>query len=236
MDTRTRTRYYKAATTALTGPHYGGLTYKPGSEHELGINDPFDSDPDGWCTAGLYVTSHRRVAARWGPVVLQVDVPKDAPLVKTTQRHRPTGVPSGINSGTYAKYRTTKLSVQGIVGIVGFSWTDTQQARYDAERKLGDLNQTLIRNGKPTMRLTGTVLERLRSDGYCLFELETIPEEDLVERITVTVDANLFRDLRPGDWRNQVERTVERAIESLSYTQTAGNAHAQPAGREPISF
>jgi hypothetical protein len=232
---RTRTKFFKAATTGLTGPHYGGLVYVPGSEHALGINDPFDSDPQGWCTAGLYVTSHRRVAARWGPVVLQVAVPHEAPLVKTTQRHKPPGVPSGVDSGSYAKYRTTKLAVSGIVGVVGFSWSSTERSRYDAERKLGDLNDTLRKLGRPPVRLhEGPPLERLRHDGYCLWGVETVPERDLLQRFTVTLDANLFRDLAPKDWQDQVQRTVERAVGSLSYVQTVGNANSWTDVREPL--
>lgn len=163
-----RRRFYKAATTSLTGPHYGGLTYLPGSHHQLGINDPFDSDPNGWCTAGLYVTSHRRVAARWGPVVLEVLKDEGAPLVKTTQKHKPTGVPSGVDSGSYAKYRTTGFQVLRIVGVVGHGPNMTR-SKFAAEQNVHALNETLIRHGKLPVHFLDVSLERLRDDGYHLW-------------------------------------------------------------------
>jgi hypothetical protein len=172
-----RRKFLKAVTTDLSGPHYGGLTYLPGTHHALGLNDPFDHDPDGWCTAGLYVTSHRRVAARWGPVVIEVLKDQGAPLVKTTQKHKPTGVPNGVDSGSYAKYRTTGFQVIRIIGIVGYGQTHqgsiyaAEQSKHHAKEQLYMLNQTLRRHGKESVSWTGESLERLRDDRYQLWEV-----------------------------------------------------------------
>lgn len=167
-----RRKFFKAATTELTGPHYGGLTYIPGSHHALGLNDPFDSDPNGWCTAGLYVTSHQRVAARWGPAVLEVLKDAGAPLVKTTARHKPTGVPAGVDSGSYAKYRTTGFQVIRIVGITVFA----EPGRRTEDRQyaiLSQLNATLRRYGKlPVELYDGEPLEELRDSRYNLWGVQ----------------------------------------------------------------
>jgi hypothetical protein len=165
-----RRKFFKATTIELTGPHYGGLTYLPGTHHALGINDPFDSDPDGWCTAGLYVTSHRRVAARWGQVVIEVLKDAGAKLVKTNQRHKPLGVPSGIDSGSYAKYRTTGFKVIRVVGVVGHGPTE-DRSQMRAKLVAFDLNMTLKRHGLDPVQFTGVSLERLRDDGYRLWEV-----------------------------------------------------------------
>ena len=172
-----RRRWFKATTTDLTGPHYGGLIYLPGTTHRLGINDPFDATPQGWCTAGLYVASHRRVAARWGPVVVEVWKDADAPLVKTTKDHRPTGVPSGVDTGSYAKYRTTGFQVLRIIGVVGYgdTWegdiyatTKSMDAAVDV---MNQLNLTLERNGFQPVTFTGISLQKLRDDRYQLWEI-----------------------------------------------------------------
>lgn len=168
--TAERRKFFKATTTELTGPHYGGLTYLPGTHHELGINDPFDATPQGWCTAGLYVTSHRRVASRWGPVVIEVLKDAGAPLVKTTKRHKPTGVPAGVDSGSYAKYRTTGFQVIRIVGVVGFGLT-TGQSMDRAVVTSEELNRTLRRHGLKPVEFLANSLERLRDDGYRLWEV-----------------------------------------------------------------
>lgn len=164
-----RRKFFKAATAQLTGPHYGGLTYLPGSHHALGLNDPFDSDPNGWCTAGLYVTSHQRVAARWGPVVLEVLKDQGAPLVKTTQRHKPTGVPAGVDSGSYAKYRTTGFQVIRIVGIAAYG-LDQHGSWLQAKRLQRELNVTLAQYGKLAVEMyEGEPLEELRDSRYNLW-------------------------------------------------------------------
>ena len=181
-----RLSFYKAATTSLTGPHYGGLTYLPGSHHALGINDPFDSDPNGWCTAGLYVTSHQRVAARWGPVVLNVLKDKGAPLVKTTKKHKPTGVPAGVDSGSYAKYRTTGFTVLRIVGIAAYGF-DHHDSYIKAKQVVYDLNRTLRRHGlQPVEMLAPTPLQVLRDERYCLWGVED-PNEVKAQNRLVTM-------------------------------------------------
>lgn len=165
-----RRKFFKAVTTGLTGPHYGGLLYLPGTTHRLGIDEPFDSDANGWCTAGLYVASHQRVAARWGQVVIEVLKDVGAPLVKTNRRHKPTGVPSGVDSGSYCKYRTTGFTVLRIVGVVGYGLNESQ-SRAKAHSVLVDMNQTLRRHGKRVAWMTDRSLERLRDDGYRLWEV-----------------------------------------------------------------
>lgn len=249
----TRSTYYKGAQSSLMGPHFNnptGSPYLPGSEHTdlLEVHSDYGR--------GIHFTSRTRVAARWAPVVLQVKVLGETFLIpeKVAPRYRP-DIPASLAMGRYNKYRTDRLEVLGIVGIAAYGQT-SHHARdmhlyggvpdevfrlhqwsvgsfVAAQEILRELNQTLARYGRKPMRFTGKKLETLRSDNFCLWELETTTEPEL-ERITVTLDANLFVDLRPADWQDQVGRTVERALGSLSYVQTTGDATAWPPNRRPI--
>jgi hypothetical protein len=143
-------------------------------------------------------------------------------------------IPADLAMGKYNKYRSDKVRVKGIVGIATFSWLGTPASLREAEVVLHKLNQTLVQHGKRPMRLTGIRLERLRDDGFNLWELEEKDDVDLLQRIHVELDANIFTDLAPSNWRDQVERTIMRAVGSLSYVQSVGSGHAEPAKREPL--
>jgi hypothetical protein len=168
-----RTVYYKAARTDLLGPHYsaGIGRYLPG-----GIYTPDWLDPDDRvsCTHGLYYTSHIRVAARWGPVILRVRVLGEK--VKVQRPVKPTqGIPD--KSGRYYKYRTDRMLVEDIVALSVHTSANGDGAQaYRAGLLLGHLNGGLEGTGNH-YRLTGKVLEHLRtqpgdSEQHRVWELE----------------------------------------------------------------
>jgi hypothetical protein len=177
-----RQKYYKAAGLTLDGPLRRGMNlYLPGTTHRP---DWFDPDAAKSCTHGLYYTAHRRVAARWGPVVMEVKVL--GTQLKTDEKVRPTAQPHGIAANKYQKYRTDLMEVVRIVGVTGYSerarsyrnyrdprlLTDAERSQLDAEANLEALNRTLREYSLPELKLTGESLERLRDDGFQLWEVE----------------------------------------------------------------
>ena len=162
-----RTKFYKAAQLDLNGPHrrsQGGL-YVPGSTHEP---DWLDPDEAKSCTHGLYYTSHRRVAARWGPVVLEVQVL--GTQIKTNDKVRPSAQPYGVEAGKYQKYRTDLLRVVKIIGVTGYSPTGQIGSRADAVENIWRLNETLASAGlAPVQIVPGPALEVLRSENFQLW-------------------------------------------------------------------
>jgi len=118
---------------------------------------------------------------------MEVHKPAGCPLVKTTRTHRPTGVPPNVDSGTYAKYRTTKLDIIRIIGVTAYGY-DRSASFQRAAILVDELNYTLHKLGKQPVVLTGNSLERLRHDGYQLWEVTEIalPTEKHF-RIEITV-------------------------------------------------
>lgn len=224
-----RQRFYKAATLELRGPHFNqpGQLYLPGTEHTATL------ETGSSYGSGIHYTSHRRVAARWGEVVLEVRVLGDQFLIpeRVTPRFRQ-DIPHSLAMGSYNKYRTDRLVVERIVGLATYSargWNGSLEA---AQRDLGSLNRVLAAHGRAPMRLTGTSLEQLRSGGFQLWELQ---ERDVaLERYTVSVDVNVFADVAPSEFRAALERAVEGGVGKLPFVQGVGTAQAEPAHREPI--
>jgi len=201
-----RTKYYKAVSTELAGPVYsgGGQLYLPDTVHRSLV----ELDSSLSCVVGLYYTAHERVAARWGPVVVEVEVLGSQ--VRTDHTVKPGAVPYGVDVGSYRKYRTDELRIVRFVGITGYvdaygrgspergfaaklTARGDAGAREDAERKLERLNDTLARHGRPLLRL-GALRQRLRtregdSVQYLLFDLvEPVPvERQYTVTITTTV-------------------------------------------------
>ena len=166
----THSKYYKAATTDLVGPlahHTSPGLYLPGTEH---VPDWLDMDASKSCTHGLYVTSRRRVAARWGCVVLEVQVLGN--LVKTLERVKPSAQPHGVAAGKYNKYRTDRLHVVRIVGVTGYKHGGGEVgAGNDYARNVIKLNKTLQGAGMMPVTPTFVSLEVLRSEDFQLFEV-----------------------------------------------------------------
>jgi hypothetical protein len=176
-----RTTYYKAAATDLAAPYRKGhgQLYLPGTEH---TPDWFDPDAAKSCTHGLYYCSHRRVAARWGPVVLRVQVLGSK--LKTNEKVRPGAQPDGIAAQKYRKYRTDRMRILGIVGVTGYAGDyrsrylvrdldspldATAQSRNQALENVGRLNRALQDNGLEPVFFTGQSLETLRDDRFQLW-------------------------------------------------------------------
>lgn len=160
--------YYKAAEVSLGGPHHGrGLVYLPGRTYRP---DYLDDDPNISCTHGLYFTSHRRVAARWGPVVLQVEVTGN--IVRVLKPVKPTHTPSDIEQGRYIKYRTDNLLVKRVVGIAVYGEPSEHNPKlWDSITRL---NRVLERHGVPGVTYNGVVLETLRSEKFKLYGVEHV--------------------------------------------------------------
>lgn len=223
-----RTRYYKAATLELNGPHFNqpGQLYLPGTIHEapLTITSSYGS--------GIHFTSHQRVAARWGSVVLEVKVLGSTfTIPERVAPHFRQDVPNSMVMGRYNKYRTDKLEVVRVIGLATYG-AGYQGSFAEAQRSLGKLNRTLAAHGKRPMALTGTSLETLRSDSFHLWEL--VERDVTLQRYTITVDVNVFADIAPADLKAGLERAAEDGVGKLSYVQTVGVAQARPAIREPI--
>jgi hypothetical protein len=186
----TRTTYYKGLQTSLQGPHFNnpdGALFLPGTEHRsrLHVASSFGE--------GIHFTSNKRVASRWAPIVAQVKVLGSTFLIpeKVAPRYR-SDIPHSLAMGKYNKYRTDHLQVQGFVGIAAYDVPSAARGghlpdeviqRYPwsggsylaAERLLGQLNITLrTKDAGMVYRLTGKRLEALRSDSFCLWEVERV--------------------------------------------------------------
>lgn len=174
-----RTRYYKAADVTLAAPYYAGRgdLYLPGTEH---TPDRFDPDAAKSCTNGLYYISHRRVAARWGPVVLEVQVLGSQ--LKTNDRVKPGNQPGAVDATRYNKYRTDRMRILRIVGVTGYSGhliraysrgsliqDKTERSRNQALENVEQLNIALLRAGYRPVTFLDQSLERLRDDGFRLW-------------------------------------------------------------------
>jgi len=169
----TRRKHYKGLEVTLQGPHFNnpdGQPYLPGSEHRSALHVASAYGE------GIHFTSHRRVAARWAPVVAEVTVLGATFLIpeKVAPRYRK-DIPAWLAMGKYNKYRTDHLRVERIVGVATYG--PMRQGSYNgAVERVVDLNQTLKRHDLPRVQLTGEVLERLRDDGFNLWEVEAVPQ------------------------------------------------------------
>jgi len=206
-----RTHYFRAATTRLSGPHFTTNLYLPGSEHA----SPLNTDPSLSCVEGLYFTSHRRVAARWGPVVLTVEV--GGQQVRTDDTVRPTHVPSGVVSGTYRKYRTDSMRITDIIGVTGYSaFGGDYGAKAQAQRHLDELNATLAAHKAGQVVFTGEVLERLRTsiDGegqqFVLFGVKLVPADST--RFTVTITTEVQAADRTEAWSQVWDKISDHTL------------------------
>jgi hypothetical protein len=163
-----RTRYYKGAQPNLQGPHFNqpGQLYLPGSEHTAELHTASDYG------SGIHYTSRNRVAGRWAEVILEVEVLgeqfKISEQVRPRFRH---DIPGDLAMGKYNKYRTDRLRVLGIVGIAAYSWDGRRGSEQAAHRIEALLDQTLTRNGLLPTVWTGQVLERLRDDGFLIWQV-----------------------------------------------------------------
>ena len=194
-----RTRYYRAATTSLVGPHFGrkmAEPYLPGTTHEVPL---VNEDTTVSCGVGLYYTSHRRVAARWASVVMSVRVL--GKQVRSDAQVRPAGVPAGVDASVYRKYRTDRMEILDVVGVVGYApWGGTPESQVAAEGVLDELNRTLKgRESGLQYRLTGVSLERLRQDSYQLWEVAKVE--------------------KPKHHRYRIEIAVEGPLSGKQYQQ-----------------
>ena len=226
-----RTKYFKGAMPTLSGPHHGthsGNPYLPGSVHRVPL-EHLDADPMNSCAFGLYFTSHRRVAGRWAPVVLEVEVPRTATKIRTNDRHIPTHVPSGVDTGSYNKYRTDQMIIRRVVGVAAFGYAHQAQDRPDipgevrdayprsigsfvaAGNTVAELNQTLAEYGQPTVQLTGNRLERLRDDAFCIWEITELAQAE-VSRWSVSVELTLTGQHLPGEVEAMVEKMVDHHV------------------------
>jgi hypothetical protein len=61
--------------------------------------------------------------------------------------------------------------VLGIVGIAAYSWDGRGGSEREAHRVEARLDQTLTRNGLLATVWTGQVLERLRDDGFLIWQI-----------------------------------------------------------------
>jgi hypothetical protein len=138
-----------------------GRTYRP---------DYLDEDANISCTHGLYFTSHPRVAARWGPVVLDVTVTGD--VVRVLKTVKPTHTPDDIDQGRYVKYRTNELTVNHILGIAVYgSASDHDRLLWEATSRV---NIVLGRYGVPLIKPNGVTLETLRSARFVLYGVDHV--------------------------------------------------------------
>jgi hypothetical protein len=237
-----RTKYFKGAMATLSGPHHGthsGNPYLPGSVHRVPL-EHLDTNPMNSCAFGLYFTSHVRVAGRWAPVVLEVEVPKTATKIRTDDRHIPTHVPVGVDTGSYNKYRTDQMVIRRIVGVAAYGLSSEANHRPDLSPAVRDafpysmgsyaaaidvvteLNQTLAAHGQPTVQLTGNRLERLRDDRFCVWETA----EQVVGATSawrVDVELTLLGQRTPA----MVEAMVEKMVDHHAWVQGV-TAHAKP--------
>lgn len=216
--TTNRTTYYKAAAANLAAPYrqgYGQL-YLPGTEH---VPDWFDPDAAKSCTHGLYYCSHRRVAARWGPVVLQVQILGEH--LKTNDKVKPGAQPDAVKAQTYQKYRTDKMRILGVVGVTGYAghlsraWSrgslssssPVEQSRNQALENVGTLNMALRRAGLREVFFTGQVLERLRDDS---FNLWAVDDPNMRQPVTVR-----RAPPRPAQIGFKAEVTTAKSVEDV---------------------
>jgi len=163
-----RLSFYKAATPELAGPFNGtaGAPYLPGTEHSA---PDLDFDPSVSCAAGLYYTSHERVAARWGPVIMKVT--RLGAHVRTDREVKGGFMASLVRRGygdvkqsAYKKYRTDRMRIDAIVGVVGYtSQGGDYGAKDDAVLRLDNLNSTLRYYNRRPMEFDGTIRQRLRT-------------------------------------------------------------------------
>ena len=165
-----RSRYYKGAQATLQGPHFNNPTggaYLPGSEHSspLEVSSPYGK--------GIHFTSHPRVASRWAPVVLEVEVLGETFLIpeQVAPRYR-NDIPDSLAMGKYNKYRTDRLRVLRIIGVATYSWMGRSGSLAEASRVTRDLNLTLRRAGLLEVERTGRSLQRLRDDGFVLWGID----------------------------------------------------------------
>ncbi len=79
--------YYKGVTSDLRSPSQstGKLTYTEGTTVEA---DGIDTDPDRDCGQGINFVGSIAEALRWGPVVVEVRVPKGITVVDTGTKLR----------------------------------------------------------------------------------------------------------------------------------------------------
>jgi len=243
----TRTNWYKAAQPNLQGPHFNqpGQLYLPNTVHEapLEIHSAFGQ--------GIHYVAHRRVASRWAQIVLQIEVLGEQFKIpeQVSPRYR-SDIPRSLAMGKYNKYRSDRVRVKGIVGIAAYGRADLTREhevpdevvqRYPwsvgsyiaAKGILAELNHSLAARGHRPMRLTGNRLEALRSDSFCLWELESTTEPER-ERFNISVDVNVFRDLAPDDVRKELERAAERGLGTLSFVQGVGVAKATFVNQPPF--
>ena len=179
-----RSSFYKAATPELAGPFNGtaGWPYLPGTEHSASDLN-FDSSVS--CAAGLYYTSHERVAARWGPVIMKVT--RLGAHIRTDREVKGEFMASlirkgygDVKQGSYKKYRTDRMRIDAIVGIVGYSSRSGDYgAKSDAATRLASLNTTLRNHGHRLMEFNGTIRQRLRTkpgenEQYLVFGLREV--------------------------------------------------------------
>lgn len=160
-----RTKYYKAAELGLRGPHRSTLLYLPGRTYEP---DWLDTDPSVGCSHGLYYASHPRVAARWGPVVLEVQVLGQH--IKTTTKVEPTHTPQWVDQDTYYKYRTDRMRVERVVGIAVYGTPSEQAAKL--QRSIELVNDVLRAHGVATITDAQRVLQTLRTPAFQLWAVE----------------------------------------------------------------
>ena len=74
-------RFYKGVTKDRMGPHFPDKPYNVGTVHKAAVS----TDLSQGCAPGIHVCLTIAEALRWGPVVVEVEVPDDATIVMTSK-------------------------------------------------------------------------------------------------------------------------------------------------------